>query len=626
MAHSSKKVLYISLGILLVFACVPLTNILQPTEVPSTPLLETATGVTFSQAPTSSSTSVPGSTNTPGIEPTLPPISSDLYAFIQAPEGPVPLPYVTLFGFQAIPEILIEISGVLNSREFICRGSPCALPVDASSILVFRARSSVGSISEDVSATIRVEQGSDGYYVYVDTVSQFSVFADACLRFWDFRDLTNPVWAEFVQFPYQLNTDKTLHYLTTQLIIHGVVDVAGCPAGGLNISLNWPTGCGLERAAGAMVEWQNKYDEYIWLASKNIGIPPKILKTVIEVESQFWPGNQRFFVDEVGLGQINQLGVDVLLRRDPLAYQQACNAVLDDCSMPYTLLSSQNQAMIRGALISSLNAVCPDCQYGIDLTKARESVTFIAQVLRANCQTVKILIDNRTYNDFDVATATAGALTAIAKNSDEELEDLEIEPADLIDDPYTDYWKFTLLAYHSGVSCFENAIKNTPIQKLDWAAVSENVECKGGVDYVDGVWGNLLNFEQYRFTTANREIEQVSPVFAPTPTPIPTKVPEYSEGQVRVQVFMDRNGNGSPDGDEWLEGIPVILQTENTEDKTGTTENGVIVFSLEDVRIGTQATVTLQGLYRSELFTVPALGDVSIEFMFEAPVLPTEIP
>ena len=161
---------------------------------------------------------------------------------------------------------------------------------------------------------------------------------------------------------------------------------------------------------------------------------------------------------------------------------------------------------------------------------------------------------------------------------------------------------------------------------MDWASVSENVECKGGTEYVDGVWGNLQNFDLYRFTAANRELEQVAPVFAPTPTPFPTKVPEFSEGQVRVQVYLDRNQNGAPDDGEGLDGIPVLLEAEDAPSQTGTTENGEIVFSLEEIRTGSQATVTLQGLYRSERFTVPSSGEVPIVFMFEAPVLPTDIP
>ena len=625
MALSAQKVLYLSLGLLAVFACVPVSRFLEPTPVPTdtSPAVGVAATESFTQTPTSTSTATPGSTNTPIVVAPTDTFYTKLYAFIQAPEGPLPQPYVTLFAFQSIPDVSIEISGIINSQEFVCRGSPCALPVAASSIVVFRAHSSAGSTSEDISATVRVEEGSDGYYVYLDAVSQFAVFSDSCLRTWDFKDYTNPTWAEFVQFPYLLNTNKTLHYLVTRLIMYGAVDVSGCPGGGLNASMDWPTGCGLERASSAMVEWQNKYDEYIWLASKEVGIPPKILKTLIEVESQFWPGDQRFYVDEIGLGQVNQLGVDVLLRRDPLVYQQVCSTVLDDCSMPYTLMSKQNQAMIRGAFINSQSALCPNCEYGLDMVKARQSVSFIAQVLRANCQTVKMVVDNYSRTGADDLTSTAEAATATAKSSDEyEEEDIYSQ----IEDPYSDFWKFTLLSYHSGISCFENALKNTPKNQLSWENLSQNIACKGGDTYVNGVWANLLNFDQYQSSFAGQQIEQVAPVFAPTRTPEPTPASAYSRAKVRVQVFLDRNRNGVPDEGEGLNGIPVLVQAVNEVELTGSTENGVAVLSLDKVLAGTQATVTLQGFFRSETFNVPAQGEVPITFKFDPPELPTLIP
>jgi hypothetical protein len=496
-----------------------------------------------------------------------------------------------------VPDATVEIRGSVGSHEFVCSGSPCAVPVLTSSIIVFRAVSSIGSSSEQVSATVRVELHPDGYYVYIDTVSQFASFSDSCLRFWGFQDYTDPVWAEFVQFPYLLNTNKTLHYLVTQLIIHGIVDVQGCPAGGLSLGLDWPTGCGLERARNAMIEWQNQYDEYIWLASKDIGIPPKILKSLLEVESQFWPGNGRFFVDEVGLGQVNQLGVDVLLRRDPGLYQQVCSTVLDDCQMPYSLMSSQNQALIRGAFVSSQNSLCPTCQHGLDLNAAKQSISFVAQVLHANCETVKIIADaNRSSDYFD---------------------DLE--------DPYSDFWKFTLLSYHSGISCFESAVKATPKNvPMDWENLSENINCKGGKSYVDGVWGNLLSFDTYRYTPSGQEITLVTPVFAATPTPFPTAV--LSTAQVVVQAFLDKNQDGIFEESEGLNNITVLLQSVDGTEVTGRTVNGQAVLNLADFPIGSEVTVSLPEYFRTETITVPAQGLVPVTFIFLQPTLPTAIP
>lgn len=600
MGQTSKNAAaFVLLSLLIVIACAPL-NIFRPAENPSEQVSPTGNAEVVAVQHTSTAPPFVSPSATPSvvIQPaTLVPVPSELYAFIQAPVGPVEAPFVTLIAFQSVPDASIEIRGTLDARGFVCQGSPCMVPVPSSSVIIFRAISSTGATSDEISATIRVELGTDGYYVYLDTVSQFSAFSDSCLRFWGFRDETNPSWAEFVQFPYLLNTDKTLHYLVTQLIVHGVVDVNGCPAGGLSVGLNWPTGCGLERAREAMIEWQNQYDEYIWLASKDYGIPPKILKTIIEVESQYWPGNERFFVDEIGLGQLNQLGVDVLLRRNPTLYQQVCSQVLDDCAMPYSLMSAQNQAMIRGALVNSFSSLCPTCQYGLDLNKAKQSIPFIAQVVQAHCQTVKVITDTKR---------EAGYIEEI-------------------DDPYSSFWRFTLLAYHSGISCFEQAVKETPNGlPLDWENLAPNIECAGGESYVDGVWGNLLNFDQYLYSPTGREAGVVVPVFAATPTPFPTAVP--STAQVVVQVFLDSNQNGILDASEGLDNITVILQSVDGTELSGNTINGVVSLPLAEFQIGSEITVSLPQYYRSENIFVPAQGTVPVTFIFSQPTLPTVIP
>jgi len=595
-----NRAVYGLAGLLVIIACAPFGSLVTPAGTPTAvDSLSVETVVADSgQTATAVVAAIPTSTLTSFVQPTLPVSTpSELYAFIQAPQGPLDQPYVILVAFQNVLNASIEIRGAVNSDEFICRGSPCAVPVPTSSIILFRAISSTGDTSEEVSATVRVEITADGYYVFLDTVSQFATFSDSCLRFWRFQDFTDPVWAEFVQYPYLLNTNKTLHYLVTQLIVHGIVDVGGCPAGGLSIGLDWPTGCGLERARDAMIGWQNQYDEYIWLASKDVGIPPKILKTLIEVESQFWPGNQRFYLDEFGLGQLNQLGVDVLLRRDPALYQQVCSTVLDDCAMPYSLMTSQNQALIRGAFINSLNAVCPTCENGVDLNVAKQSVPFVAQVLHANCETVKIIADSNRPAGY--------------------IDDLE--------DPYSDFWKFTLFAYHSGVTCFERAVKETPNGlPLSWENLSENIDCAGGVDYVDGVWGNLLNFELYRYTPSGQEIAQVVPAFSPTRTPFPT--PVGSTAQVEVQAFLDSNQNGIPEDNERLNDITVLLQSVAGTEVEGNIENGQALLPLADFPIGGEVTVSLPDYFRSETIIVPAQGMVPVIFIFTQPTLPTAIP
>jgi hypothetical protein len=233
----------------------------------------------------------------------------------------------------------------------------------------------------------------------------------------------------------------------------------------------------------------------------------------------------------------------------------------------------------------------------LDLNVAKQSISFIAQVLKANCETVKIIADDNREDDY--------------------IEDLE--------DPYSDFWKFTLLSYHSGISCFESAVKATSKSApLDWETLSANLNCDGGEEYVDGVWGNLLNFELIRYTPSGQEVQQVSADFAATPTPLPTAV--LSTAQVVVQAFLDSNQNGIPEDSEWLDNITVLLQSEDGTELSGSIVNGQATLALADFDIGSEVTVSLPQYFRSETITVPAQGSVPVTFIFEQPTLPTAIP
>ncbi|HLO13475.1 MAG TPA: hypothetical protein VK206_01505, partial [Anaerolineales bacterium] len=267
----------------------PPTMTVTPPRATATLLFQTSTLSAIDSLPTSSS-----------VFPT------GLYAYIETPRGTVPQPYVILSAFSSLPRtVSVTIRGFVDADEFICTQSPCAVRLKTSSRLVFAAYADTGESSETVIASVSVTEVTDGYLVTIDSVSQFSSFSNSCSFAWGVADEANVTWDDFVQFPYEIHTKKTLHTLATHLLLNGIVDAHDCPAGGLSIGLNWPTACGLEHASAKMIEWQNQFDDYIWLASKNQGIPPKILKTLIEIESQFWPGNARFYLDEFGLGQVN---------------------------------------------------------------------------------------------------------------------------------------------------------------------------------------------------------------------------------------------------------------------------------------------------------------------------------
>ena len=573
--------------------------------------------------PTLTSTSTPPGTST-GSPLTLPTSllgtsRLELYAFIQAPTGPVSRPYVTLIAFGSVPRGgSVVIRGFINTDEFICTESPCAVFLQSSARLVFRAYADTGETSDEVIATVSVVQVEGGYVVTIDAVSQFTPFADSCAVTWGVQDQENAAWDNFVQFPFQLNTDKTLHYLTTKLIINGVVDASGCPEGGLSLGLDWPTGCGLERARSAMIAWQNQFDEYIWLASRDHGIPPKLLKTLIDYESQFWPGNGRFYVDEIGLAQMNQLGIDVLLRKDPTYYQRVCSSVLStlDCTRPYPSLELEQQRLIRGAVISSIDATCPACQYGIDLDKAKQSVDLIARLLQANCQQVDTILAQSVEpdEDADAATATAAVATIAAGGT--------------AGTTYEDLWRFTLMTYHSGSRCFQDAY--VALRRgggdVSWEGLTSYIECRGSEPYVDGFMDNLFAFDSYLYQPSDALEGMAVPTIVPTRTSVPTPTVYVSTARIIVRVYVDRNVNGVPDEGEWIDAMTVQVTVSNRQQITQRTENGVAIFDMSGYAPNSGIDVSLPGLYRNQTFLLPEQGDVEILFKFDQPALPTSLP
>jgi hypothetical protein len=486
---------------------------------------------------------------------------------------------------------------------------------------VFRAYADTGETSDEVIASVSVVQVENGFLVSIDAVSQFTQFTDSCAAIWHVRDEENASWDNFVQFPFQLNTAKTLHTLTAKLIVNGVVDASDCPAGGLSPGLDWPTGCGLEKARSAMIAWQNQFDDYIWLASRDHGIPPKLLKNLIDYESQFWPGNSRFFLDEFGLAQINQLGVDVLLRRDPIYYQRVCSTVLStlDCLRPYASLEPPQQRLIRGAVVSSMDATCSKsstCPYGVDLDKAKQSIDLIASLLQANCQQMNDIRKQAIEPDPDADAATATAVVAT------------IAAGGSAGTTYEDLWRFTLLTYHSGSNCFRQAYVD--LRKsggdVNWDTLEEHLACKGGQPYVNGFMDNLFAFDSYLYQPSDALSGMAVPTIVPTRTPFPTPTVYVSTARIIVKVYVDRNANGTPEEGEWIDAMTVQFTVSNTQVITQRTQNGVAIFDMSGYTPNSGIDVSLPGLYRSQTFLLPEQGDVEVVFKFDQPVLPTTLP
>ena len=516
-------------------------------------------------------------------------ISPKLEAFIRVPSGVVPKPYVILSGYQSFPGASgsVTLSGFVQEKSFYCPASPCALEFPETAQISFRAMNNNGDSSSEVQANILVTKMTDGYSVSIITLGKFVIFSDSCANIWQNAELSPPTWARFPQDPADLNTEKSLYYLAGRLLTTGVVNANDCPGGGW--ANNSPNACGLTKVKDQMTSWQNQYDLNIWLAGRDQHIPPVILKTLLEIESQFWPTSQRLFLDELGLGQINQLGIDVLLRTNPALYFEVCTSALFRCDQPYESLSGIDRALIRGTLVQSLDAACPTCLYGVNVNKASQSIPLIAKVLYANCVQADAILK----------------LHGVTAN-------------------YEDSWKFTLVSYHSGFGCLQSAVEKSSAEagtQIDWKTVAANLECQGAVDYIDKFWASLQTFNNYlkkQEVLANIQLQ--NPIPASNPTII------FSNARILVKIFVDKNGDGIQQPDETLDNVQVKLDLENGVSLTQVSMNGIAIFDLSRISVGVKGKISLPGLYRSASIQVPDKGEIPIIFIFTKPILPTQIP
>jgi hypothetical protein len=95
---------------------------------------------------------------------------------------------------------------------------------------------------------------------------------------------------------------------------------------------------------------------------------------------------------------------------------------------------------------------------------------------------------------------------------------------------------------------------------------------------------------------------------------------------VHVQVYLDKNTNGAPEDDEWLDGIAVQLLAANELVKFENTVDGQAWFDMTGYRVGVPVTINLPGLYRSYGFDLPENGEILVAFRFDEPEFPPILP
>jgi len=267
-----------------------------------------------------------------------------------------------------------------------------------------------------------------------------------------------PDWLSTPEDPAFLTTEEPYSYLAGRLIANGVVDASSCSSGGLQPN-GYADNCGLEVAMPEVIVWQNQFDDQILQVANGTKVPAQLLKNLFAQESQFWPGVFRT-ANEYGLGQITDNGADAILLWNPSFYNQFCTLVLseDQCAVGYVKLSSENQAILRGALATSSNADCGNCEYGIDLTTIDASIKLVADTLLANCEQVAQIVYNATGR-------IAGGVSS-----------------------YEELWKFTIANYHVGSGCLSYPIYTAWAARstIDWEHISTYLTdaCETVIPYV----------------------------------------------------------------------------------------------------------------------------------------------
>jgi hypothetical protein len=390
------------------------------------------------------------------------------------------LPKLLITGEEPLPnEMIISVQGLINGEAFSCRGGVCEIPLPPTGTngipLEFWVDSSYGDSSENYTAQIRVipwgdfmdPEGdfSDQPAWYVDVISsqwRGSPLA-SCSQVWmSFPDVGGPaVWLLTPETTDELQSTISYYYLAGSLIERGQVDVQACPNGGL-ITSGLASQCGLEKAMPQVLVWQNQFDAEILRVATETGVPAQLMKNIFGRESQFWPGIFKT-LEEAGLGQMTEGGADTVLLWNPEFFSQFCPLVYksDVCQAGFGNLTELQQNTLRGALVQKVNAACPDCPTGIDLTQANFSISVFARALLANCEQVGQILYNR-------AGTYPGRVTS-----------------------YEDLWKFTLTNYNAGSGCLADALTITMQvgDPLDWEHVKYYLApaCQGAIDYVSDI-------------------------------------------------------------------------------------------------------------------------------------------
>ena len=264
-----------------------------------------------------------------------------------------------------------------------------------------------------------------------------------------------PEWLQPAQEGMDLSTSYRYDLLSGSLLSTKLVDGSSCPSGGLNPDGS-PNACGLDVSRNQTIAWQNRYDAVILTAAQANDLPPKVLKAVIGVESQFWPA-ANWIRGEIGLGQMTEFGADLVLTWRSTYFQEICQQAFGSagCNTGYRFLDLSTQRLLRGFVLREIDATCPTCSGGVDIEKGGQAVEVLAETLNASCS-----------QSAQVVRLATG-----------------LTPSSLMS--YEDFWRLALANYHAGAGCIYQAIQRggTP---SSWNSIAANfsIGCSSGSEYI----------------------------------------------------------------------------------------------------------------------------------------------
>jgi hypothetical protein len=240
----------------------------------------------------------------------------------------------------------------------------CAIPLDHYRIVIYWP----SSVLTAVGCSVKLDHEGEPTYeeAYEQCPNETPQWKDGklLLRLWGTVPFPDPkptsicVMPKLSQGPGLLDLPENIDQLATRsayellagaLLWNGLARPDCGSYSGLN-TLQPPsaTPCGMNSALPHVLEWQNSYDRSIYDAGLSIGVPPRLLKRMIAVESQFWPG-WRNIAGETGLLQITDDAADIALRYSPALYDRFCRS---NC-IGYDLASDIKQATMKKMLLES---------------------------------------------------------------------------------------------------------------------------------------------------------------------------------------------------------------------------------------------------------------------------------